>query len=111
MNTTAAISPLRDDRQIDAAQIEQRIEVLRGAARDDGQDEQVGPVIDDAGHLRRQTQWCTLDQAGSEADRPGIYLVLLLGVGRRTSGRLILRLGHFRAKRKNNRGPQRKCAQ
>jgi hypothetical protein len=44
------------------------------AARDDGQDKQVVPVIDDAGHLRRQTQRRALDQAGSEADRPGIYL-------------------------------------
>ena len=67
-----------DDRQIDAAQIEQRIQVLRRAARDDGQDVQIVPVIDDAGHLRRQTQRRALDQAGSEADRPGVYLLLLL---------------------------------
>ena len=62
---------------VDAAQIEQRIQVFRGAARDDGQDMHVRPVVDDAGHLRGKTERRALDQAAGEADRPGVHSLFL----------------------------------
>ena len=100
-----------DDRQIDAAQIEQRIHVLGWAARDDGQDMQVVPVIDDSGHLRRQTQRRAFDQAGSEADGPGVNLSLLLLIGQRARRRsgLPLRIG-FDLQRQDKRSRQREQA-
>ncbi len=76
-----------DDREIDAAQIEQRIEVLRGAARDDGQDMQVRPIVDNARHLGRQAQRRALDQAGREANCPGVDLLLLLLISGRAPRR------------------------
>ena len=72
---------------------------------------QVVPVIDDAGHLCRQTQRRALDQAGSEADRPGVYLLLLLLVGRHALRRrgLPLRIG-FDLQRQDKRSRQRQQA-
>ena len=66
-----------DDRHIDAAQIEQRIQVFRGAAGDDRQDMHIRPVVDDAGDLRRKADRRALEQAAGEADRPGIHLLFL----------------------------------
>jgi hypothetical protein len=68
-------------------------------------------VINHPGHLCGQPQRGTLNEACGQADRPGIDLVLPLGVGRRTSGRLILCIGYGWAKRKNRRRRQRKRAQ
>ena len=45
-----------DDRQIDATQIKQRLDVIGGAARNDRQDMQVITVFDDLGYLGRQTR-------------------------------------------------------
>ncbi len=66
-----------DDREIDAAQVEQRVQVLGRPARDDGQDMQVRAVIDHARHLRGQPERRAFDQAGRQADGPGVDLVLL----------------------------------
>jgi transposase len=46
----------------------------------------------DTGHLHRQARWRTLDQAGGEADRPGVDLLLLPLVARRALRRRELRL-------------------
>ena len=57
-----------DDRRIDAAQIEQRIQIFRRTPGNDRQHMQIRAVIDDAGHLGRQTQGRAFDQAAGEAD-------------------------------------------
>ena len=44
-----------DDRHVDATQIEQRVHVFRGSAGHDRQDMQIRAIIDDAGHLGRET--------------------------------------------------------
>ena len=72
-----------DDRRIDAAQVEQRIQVFRGAPGDDRQDMQIRAIVDDAGHLRRETDRRALEQAAGEADGPGVHLLFL----RRCAGR------------------------
>src|SRR5262245_13038607 len=44
-----------DNRRINAAQIEQRVQIFRGAPRDNRQDMQIRAVINDAGHLSGET--------------------------------------------------------
>ena len=62
-----------DDRRIDAAQIEQRIQVLRGPARDDRQNMQVVPIVDHAGDLRSQADRRALEETPGQANRPGVH--------------------------------------
>jgi hypothetical protein len=71
-----------DDRRIDAAQVEQRIQILRGTPGDDRQDMQIWPVVDDAGHFRCQPNRRTLKQAAGEAEGPGfIFSFSVVSVG------------------------------
>jgi hypothetical protein len=71
---------------------------------------QVVSIIHDSGHLRRQTQRRAFDQAGSEADGPGVNLSLLLLVGRGARRRgLPLRIG-FDLQRQDKRSRQREQA-
>ena len=65
-----------DDRRINPAQIQQRVQIFRGAPGDDRQDMQIRAIIDDAGHLGRETQGRTFEQAAGEADGPGVHLFL-----------------------------------
>ena len=67
-----------DDRRINAAQIEQRVQIFGGAPSDDRQDMQIRAIIDDAGHLGRETQRRTFEQAAGEADGPGVHLFLFV---------------------------------
>ena len=70
------------DRRIDAAQIEQRVQIIRGAPGDARQNMQIRP--DDAGHLRREAEGRTLKQSAGEADGPGVDLLFFLSrTGRR----------------------------
>ena len=61
-----------DDRSINAAQVEQRIDVLRRPPRHDRQNMQIVTVIDHAGHLRGKADRCALQQTSGEADGPGV---------------------------------------
>ena len=58
-----------DDRRIDAAQVQQRIQIFRGASGDDRQDVQIGPIVDNPGHLGGKANRRTLKQAAGETDR------------------------------------------
>ena len=70
------------DRRIDAAQIEQRVQIIRGAPGDARQNMQIR--LDDAGHLRREAEGRTLKQSAGEADGPGVDLLFFLSrTGRR----------------------------
>ena len=64
-----------DDRRVDAAQVEERIQIFRGTPGDDRQDMHIRPVVDDAGNLRCKANRRPLKQAAGEADRPGIHLL------------------------------------
>jgi hypothetical protein len=100
-----------DDRRIDAAQIEQRVQIFGGAAGDDRQHMQIRAVIDDAGHLGRETQRRAFEQAAGEADGPGVHLLFFRllngGASRRESVPCIriggLRTHNGRLKRRNKR--------
>ena len=70
-----------DDGRIDAAQIEQVVDVVERPARDDRQHAHVVAVVEDAGELGGEDQRRALDPARGEAQRPGVdaLLVRLLG--------------------------------
>ena len=95
-----------DDRRIDTAQVEQRIQVFRGTPGDDRQDMQIRPVINDARHLRREAEGRPLKQAAGETDRPGVDLLFFgrmrWGALRRADA-LRLRIQSGRLKRQNDR--------
>jgi hypothetical protein len=61
-----------DDRDIDAAQIEQRIDIFRRPARDNRQDVHVVPVVDNPRHLRGKTDRRAFQKSRGKADRPGV---------------------------------------
>jgi len=71
-----------DDRRIDAAQIQQRVQVFRGAPGDDRQDMQIRSVVDDARDFRRKAKRRALEQTAGEADRPRVHLVFIGAGGR-----------------------------
>ena len=70
-----------DDGRIDAAQVEQVVDVVEGPARDDRQHAHVVAVVEDAGELGGELQRRALDAAGGETDRPGVDAVLLRLLG------------------------------
>ena len=78
-----------DDRRIDAAQIEQRVQIFGGAPGDDRQDMQIRPVVDDAGHLGREAKRRALEQAAGEADGPGVHLLFFVSLTGRVAPRAL----------------------
>ena len=67
-----------DNCRINAAQIEQRVQIFRCAPRDDRQDMQIRAVINDAGHLGGEPERRTFKQAAGEADGPGVHPLLFV---------------------------------
>ena len=79
-----------DDGRIDAAQVEQVVDVVEGPARDDRQHAHVVAVVEHAGELGGELQRRAFEAAGGEPDRPGVDAVLvrlLDGRRRRAGGR------------------------
>ncbi len=61
-----------DDRKVDAAQIEQRIDVFRRSARDDREHVHVVPVVDNPRHLRGEADRRAFQKSPGKAHRPGV---------------------------------------
>ena len=72
-----------DDGRIDAAQIEQVVDVVERPARDDRQHAHVVAVVEHAGELGGELQRRALEPPGGEADCPGVDAFLLRLLGRR----------------------------
>ena len=70
-----------DDRSIDSPQIEERVDVLAWAARDDRQHVQPVPIVDRSCYFRGESDRRTLELPRRKPDRARIDVVFLLGVG------------------------------